>query len=94
MASVGWDPCPVVLTNGDLIWNETGDTYREEADKILTTYNTILESVTAEYGYHFVSEATRTSFILNDLSTYDCFHPSIDGQQKIAEITWTNGLYD
>lgn len=58
-------------------------------------YNAMLEQVTAEFPENamFVAAAAETKFNTSDLSTFDCFHPSMAGQNKISDVTWGLGWY-
>jgi hypothetical protein len=52
--------------------------------------NAALASVCAAYPTcRFDGYATyNTSFTASDVSTIDYFHPSLQGQNKIAAVTW------
>jgi lysophospholipase L1-like esterase len=77
----------------------------EEADRLATRdriigFNTILEAVTEEYDAadtHHYWQYTGASFTMDyhpeDVSEYDCFHPSEDGQTQLAEETWEDGPF-
>lgn len=64
-----------------------------QADQRTQEYNAVLESLAVEYGYKYVPQLYETPFTRQDLSNFDCFHPSILGQNKIANIIWINGIY-
>jgi hypothetical protein len=53
-------------------------------------YNTTLAEVCAWYTQcRFDSNAVfNTAFVRSDVSTRDYFHPSVNGQAKLAAITW------
>ena len=53
-------------------------------------YNTVLGQVCATYTLcRFDSNAVfNTAFVRSDVTTRDYFHPSVNGQAKLAAITW------
>ena len=55
-------------------------------------YNSVLEAHAAKYGYIYVPQIYETQFSLNDLSDFDCFHPNVSGQNRIADIIWDYGF--
>ncbi|BBO79039.1 hypothetical protein DSCW_64560 [Desulfosarcina widdelii] len=65
----------------------------DEADKRTQEYNEVLANWADFFGYTYVPQIYETSFTLDDLSDFDCFHPNVSGQNKISEIIWNNGLY-
>jgi lysophospholipase L1-like esterase len=67
--------------------------YIVQADQRAQEYNDVLAFHAAEYGYTYVPQIYETQFSLEDLSNFDCFHPSVSGQNRIADIIWENGLY-
>lgn len=57
-------------------------------------FNTVLEQESAAYGFHWDGQAVfQTQFVKEDVSTLDYFHPSLKGQAKLAEGTWSVGPY-
>jgi lysophospholipase L1-like esterase len=64
-----------------------------QADQRTQEYNAILASLAEVYGYTYVPQIYDTEFTLEDLSDFDCFHPSVSGQNRIANIIWNWGLY-
>jgi lysophospholipase L1-like esterase len=56
-------------------------------------FNNILRNVCAEKGVTFEDDVFEQIFTLNDVSDFDCFHPSVYGQRKIAEGTWDAGRF-
>jgi lysophospholipase L1-like esterase len=86
------DPCDVVLTKGHYL-DDSGYTWRDLANAKVGEFTGILAAGAADYGAHFIPETTHTSFNLTHLSTFDCFHPSVGGQQFLAQVTWENGIY-
>jgi len=64
-----------------------------EADKRTQEYNEIFADWADYFGYTYVPQLYETQFTLEDLSDFDCFHPNVQGQNKISEVIWDNGLY-
>ena len=89
------DWCTFIWSIGDICRVVTsGDQdYIAQADQRTKEYNEVLASYSAEYGYTYVSQIYETQFSLKDLSDFDCFHPNVTGQNKIADILWYNGPY-
>ena len=87
-------PCATML-NPDL----------EEADRQFTrgrliAFNGILADVSAEYEatdplhyWHYSDAPFQLQFEADDISPFDCFHPSAEGQKKLAEATWAAGPF-
>jgi lysophospholipase L1-like esterase len=46
--------------------------------------------VVAEYQGEFVQSVGTYSFSASDINGGDCFHPSIQGQNTLAEMLWSN----
>jgi lysophospholipase L1-like esterase len=67
--------------------------YIAQADQRTRDYNEILESYADYYGYTYVSQIYDETFTLDDLSAFDCFHPNVSGQNRIANIIWLYGSY-
>lgn len=57
-------------------------------------FNTILRNVCAEKGVIFEDDVFETVFTLNDVSDFDCFHPSVHGHQKIANGAWDPARFE
>ncbi len=73
---------------------------RTEAERLafrarLVAANEMLGELATKYedNVKFVGEVFDFEFSLDHLSNYDCFHPSIKGQNELARITWENGWY-
>ena len=75
-----------VVTSGNL-------EYIEDADLRTREYNDVLEFYAGVYGYKYVPQIYQTQFTRDDLSDFDCFHPNVTGQNRIANIIWEHGLY-
>ena len=93
-AGMGNDWCEDIWATGEICRVVTsGDTdYIAQADQRTRDYNDVLEYYAPIYGYTFVPETYLTEFTLDDLSDFDCFHPNVSGQNRIADIIWENGL--
>ena len=77
----------------------------EEADRQMArdrivAYNAVLASLAAEYDaddehhyWQYTDVAFQMGFEADDVSEIDCFHPSPDGQAKLAEETWLDGPF-
>lgn len=72
--------CPNVLLNGSA--------QRSEADARNLAYNKGLRALSARYDVHFDDNIAKWRFSKSDLSSVDCFHPSIKGQQAFAKLTF------
>ena len=76
-----------------------------EADRLFTrsrnlAFNAILERLAREYStedeerYYAYSDApAQLDFRAEDVSPFDCFHPSAEGQRILAEETWSTGPF-
>jgi lysophospholipase L1-like esterase len=81
------------------------DPDNSEADRQFTrgriiAFNGILADLVAEYDaadaqhyWHFSNSTFETMFEVDDVSEFDCFHPSADGQRLIAEVSWQDGPF-
>ncbi len=72
---------------------------RSEADRQVVRqrnidFNTVLAEEVANYGFHWDGNAVfNTAFTTSDVSSVDYFHPSMNGQAKLASATWAAGPY-
>ncbi len=76
-----------------------------EADRQYTrsrniAFNNILQSLVAEYNaadshhyYVYTNEAFEAQFVPSEVSGFDCFHPSADGQTRLAAESWADGPF-
>ncbi len=76
-----------------------------EADRQFTrsrnlAFNRILERLAAEYQqsdpnhyYQYSDAVEQYRFAANEVSPFDCFHPSAAGQRALADMTWRTGPY-
>ena len=81
------------------------DPDHDEADRQFTrgriiAFNDILAELVAEYGaadpqhyWEFSNVTFETPFEEDDVSEIDCFHPSAEGQRRIAEESWNAGPF-
>lgn len=77
----------------------------EEAERLATRdriigFNTILQTVTEEYDaadtrhyWQYTGASFTMDYDADDVSHYDCFHPSAEGQTQLAEETWVDGPF-
>lgn len=58
--------------------------------------NHVLADIAADYpqSVHFAQEVATFEFNKADISGYDCFHPSQQGQDQIAAKAWQGGWYE
>lgn len=57
-------------------------------------FNTVLQQEAANYGFYWDNNAVfNYPFQLNQLSSYDYFHPNVNGQNTLASVTWSAGPY-
>ncbi len=76
-----------------------------EADRLYTrsrniAFNQILQNLVAEYNandphhyYEYTDEAFNYNFVPSQVSGFDCFHPSAQGQKELARVTWEDGPF-
>jgi len=76
-----------------------------EADRLFTrgrniAFNQILENLAVEYQtgdphhYYVYSDSIfQTEFVSSQVSDFDCFHPSAEGQRDLAAATWADGPF-
>ena len=81
------------------------DPDNEEADRQFTrgriiAFNTILSNLVAEYEaadqqhhWQYTDASFNLQFEADDISPFDCFHPSAEGQKRLAEETWAVGPF-
>jgi len=69
---------------------------REKGVVRWAAYNEMQRIVSALYtkNVKFVADIRGEIFELKDISRVDCFHPSTEGQRKIAEVTWQEGWFN
>lgn len=76
-----------------------------EADRQYTrsrnaAFNAILADLVAEYDatdthhyWEFTDLTSTTNFVPSEVSPFDCFHPSAQGQKRLAAETWAAGPF-
>lgn len=76
-----------------------------EADRQFTrgrniAFNQILEDLTAEYDandphhyWEFSDVPFDATFAPSEVSPFDCFHPSADGQKRLSSESWADGPF-
>lgn len=87
-----WDyfkACPSLLNSERSDWER-----REFRDRLIAANETLAELATNyKKNVKFVREVFDFEFSIEHVSSLDCFHPSIKGQNELARITWENGWY-
>lgn len=81
--------CPAMLSLAST------DASRESTALKQQAFNDVLRELCAEFEQcRFDEYAVYTNaFTAADVSNVDYFHPSIDGQRKLAELTWRVGFW-
>jgi hypothetical protein len=76
-----------------------------EADRQFTrgrniAFNNILQNLVDEFNatdshhyYEFSDTTFNYQFTPDQVSPFDCFHPSADGQTELSRVTWENGPF-
>ncbi len=89
------DVCPTMLArSGSEAWAD-----RQRRDRVrmrIIQFNTVLAEECEAYGPNcwFDQKAVfRTTFTRSQLSKWDFFHPSVEGQRLLAYITWQTGFF-
>lgn len=106
--SLGIIPCQIIWATTLLDLFPCGtmlDPLNSEADRQFTrgrniAFNQILESLAAEYDasdphhhYFYTGEVFESQITPEQVSGFDCFHPSAQGQMDLAEGTWDVGPF-
>ena len=85
---------------GTMFGPNLDDADREYTRGRILTFNDILARLSAEYEandahhyWQYTDAAFRTSFDADDLSPFDCFHPSARGQKHLSAETWADGPF-
>ena len=67
-----------------------------EFQKSLVAFNEVLRTFAVKYRDNVkFSDGVQYAQVLPDsISDIDCFHPSVKGQEAIAELTWAQGFYN
>ena len=56
---------------------------------LVNEYNT----TDANHYYQYGSDTANYTFVSNQVSPFDCFHPSAKGQKDLAAVTWASGPF-
>jgi len=85
---------------GTLFGPDLEEADRQAARERIFAYNDVLEALAAEYDaadphhyWHYTGVAEQMAFEASDVSEIDCFHPSAEGQARLAEETWNDGPF-
>jgi lysophospholipase L1-like esterase len=62
------------------------DEYRRKIDQDIIAINRSLMKLQVQYSLVKFVDISRQTYEEGDISTVDCFHPSAQGQQKIADV--------
>jgi len=86
-----WDElreCPRVLSSA------TSNDTRADAATRLAAYESALREESARFGFAYDDGAlANATFTGRDLSPIDHFHPSLDGQARLADLAWRAGPF-
>lgn len=87
-----WDlsgACP------DLLSSSATENERSSFVRRLQDINNTLAELAQKYPNHVKHDASvaEYKFKKDDISRKDCFHPSLKGQSKLAEVTWENSWF-
>ncbi len=79
----------------NLLGKDVSDLERQQFAERLEDANAVITEIAYSYPEHvvFVEKVATTDFKLNHISSIDCFHPSLEGQNFLAEETWKEGWY-
>ncbi|MEU4568012.1 SGNH/GDSL hydrolase family protein [Micromonospora sp. NPDC023956] len=85
--------CPVMLAN-PTDTSSAANERRAAVEARVDGYNQRLAKLAAERGNVFYDNGAvhDTPFTSSDLSILDGFHPSLSGQNKIAQVTWNEAV--
>jgi lysophospholipase L1-like esterase len=85
---------------GTMFGPDLEDADRQAARDRIIAYNQVLADLSAEYEaadehhyWQYTNVAFELPFEADDVSEIDCFHPSADGQARLAEETWNDGPF-
>jgi lysophospholipase L1-like esterase len=69
---------------------------REEFKQRWEDVNRTLGRISTDYpdNIKFNDEIANTKFDKSHISTIDCFHPSVKGQQLISKLAWESGWFE
>ncbi len=85
---------------GTMFGPNLDDADREYTRGRILAFNEILARLVAEYEandehhyWQYTDAAFQMPFDAEDLSPFDCFHPSARGQKRLSAETWANGPF-
>lgn len=85
---------------GTIFGPDLDDADRLAARERIVAYNQVLADLSAEYEngdehhyWHYTDAAFMLGFEADDVSPIDCFHPSAEGQARLAAETWADGPF-
>jgi lysophospholipase L1-like esterase len=96
-----WEDDDLDLTPcGTVFGPDLTDADRAAVRERIVAYNGVLATLTALYDagdehhyWHYTNAAFELPFEASDVSEIDCFHPSTEGQTRLAEVTWAAGPF-
>lgn len=95
-----WDLLGDKAPCGTMLDPDNSEEDRQATRSRIVAFNTILEQLVAEYSasdpqhyWQFSDTSFTTDFDEDHVSEIDCFHPSAEGQELIAEETWVTGPF-
>jgi lysophospholipase L1-like esterase len=85
---------------GTMFGPDLDDADRQATRNRIAAYNQVLSNLSAEYDasderhhWQYTDVAFQMAFEEDDVSPIDCFHPSAEGQARLAEETWADGPF-
>ena len=85
---------------GTMFGADLDDADRQFTRGRILAFNEILARLSAEYEasdehhhWEYTNRVAELPFEASDVSPFDCFHPSADGQRKLAAETWAAGPF-
>lgn len=90
---VGGNICPIMFSAPD-DKSTTANNRRNSVEQRMQAYNTAAKEVCAEFSFCAFDDGAVYNIDLQpaDISTVDYFHPSVAGQNKIANVTWAKAV--
>ena len=95
-----WDLLGDKAPCGTMLDPDNSEEDRQVTRSRILAFNVILEDLAAEYSaadpqhyWEFSDTSFTTDFDAEHVSEIDCFHPSAEGQELIAEETWATGPF-
>jgi len=75
-----------------LFSNSNSEQDRQVFRQRVIDYNKVLKNITEEYKQVYTDNLFESQITEEDIS-FDCFHPSLVGQQHIAEVSWNATIF-